>query len=137
MFFKDKNAKKVYKKAFNCVGGGDYDEAISYFMEIYENYCNESNFIYAIAYSYFMIKDWNNSLKYSNELINLDHDNEDAINIKAGCLVHLEKFEEALECINQFISNHNPSPELLKNKKEIEIMNNIHSKGKIKLNIIS
>ena len=134
-FFRGNKDKKIYKKAFNSVSEGKYNEAIDYFMEVYETYCNDYNFIYGIAYSYYMIKDWNNSLKYLNELLILNPDNEDAINTKAGYLVHLYKFEEALDCLNQFISNHDPSPELLKNKNEIEIMNNIHSKGKIKLNI--
>lgn len=135
MFFKNRKEKRIYKKAFNSVSEGNYVKAIGYFLEVYDDYSNEPNFIYGLAYSYFMIKDWCNSLKYLNEFIELNPDNENVINTKAACLVHLNRFEDALNCLDEFLSTHKVSPELLKNKKEIEMLNNISSHGKIQLNI--
>lgn len=65
----------------------------------------------------------------------MDDSYEDAFNLKAGCLVYLGKFCEALNCLNVFLKDHHGSVSSINHKNELEELCNVSKNGKIRINI--
>lgn len=128
-------SKLNYRKAYKNMQDENYDNAVRYFKKSFDDYSDDLSFLYNFAYCYYQIKDYENCIEIINKLIYLDDSYEDAFNLKAGCLVYLGKFCEALNCLNDFLKEHEGSEYSLNHKNEIEALCNLSRKGKIRINI--
>ena len=113
----------------------NYEKAIDYFNKCYSEYENNIDFLYNLANCYYQTADYDNSLRLIDRLLLGDDSYEDAYNLKAACFVRQNKFEDALNCLNEYLETFEGSQALLTHKKEIETMANISRKGQIQINI--
>ena len=127
--------KYNYYKAFKNMQNKNYEKAIFYFKKLLDDFSNDLSFLYNFAYCYYQNTDYMDCMELTYKIICLDDSYEDAYNLKASCFVYLEKYCDALECLNSFLEKYDGSSSLLNHKNEIEIMCNISKKGKIQINI--
>lgn len=128
--------KIYYKIAYKNIQNEKFDKAIKYFKKSFNYYFDNLSFLYNFAYAYYQNENYEECIEILNCLLELSNSCEDAYNLKSSCLVYLGLYDQALLCINKYLENHNGSSSMLDHKKQIEMLNNIDSKGKITLNIV-
>lgn len=128
-------SKLFYKRAMKNMNDSKYSDAINNFNKSLKDYSRDVDFLYNFAYCYYQIGEYQECIVISNKIIDLNSSYEDAYNLKAGSLVHLNQFEEAFFTLENFAKEYNCSEFTLNHKNELEMLYNIHKKGKLTINI--
>lgn len=117
------------------INDSKYRDAINNFNKSLKDYSMDVDFLYNFAYCYYQIEEYEECIVISNKIISLNPSYEDAYNLKAGSLVHLNKFEEAFFTLENFVKEYDCSEFTLNHKDELEMLYSIHKKGKLTINI--
>ena len=128
-------AKLYYNKAFKNMQKEDYKNAIEYFKKSFDDYSQDLSFLYNFALCHYQNKDYADCINLVDKIIGIDDSYEDAVNLKASCLVYMGKYCEAESCLNDFLEKYDGSQSLLNHKNEIEMMCEMSKKGRIQVSI--
>ena len=114
---------------------GDYDDVIICFKKSFDDYSDDLSFLYNFALCHYQNKDYVDCINLTDKIIRIDDSYEDAVNLKASCLVYMGKYCAAESCLNDFLEKYEGSSSLLNHKNQIEIMCRMSNKGKMQVNI--
>ncbi|NLI99993.1 MAG: tetratricopeptide repeat protein [Bacteroidales bacterium] len=88
--------------------GGEYEEAIDRYLEALEMDSTSILAIYELSLSYLALKDFDNALEYSTQVIDSEHEqlSTGAYAVKSEALAELERVNEAIEVLQKGLDIH-------------------------------
>ena len=115
----DNNNFLLYNKAGILFKLNNFNESLEIYENLLEEMPNDIDLLIKISAVFYELKSFEDILKYSDMVLSIDDLNEEALFYKFLALKCLNKYEIALECVNELLSKNSVNEEYISEKKEL------------------
>ncbi len=95
-----KHPKRHIKKLLR---DGEYDEAISYGLNLESEYSDDHDFMFILGSAFFIVDDAKRALPYFEKAFELDNDDVETLTLKTNVHLALEQKDKAIDCCRRVV----------------------------------
>ena len=95
-----KHPKRHIKKLLR---DGEYDEAISYGLNLESEYSDDHDFMFILGSAFFIVDDAKRALPYFEKAFELDNNDVETLTLKTNVHLALEQKDEAIDCCRRVV----------------------------------
>ncbi|MBT8242591.1 MAG: tetratricopeptide repeat protein [Nitrosopumilus sp.] len=95
-----KHPKRHIKKLLK---DGEYDEAISYGLNLESEYSDDHDFMFILGSAFFIVDDAKRALPYFEKAFELDNNDVETLTLKTNVHLALEQKDEAIDCCRRVV----------------------------------